>query len=89
MSDLFASGHIADLILVFTALELALLAVYNRRTGRGIAAADLISTLLSGAFLMVALRCALRGAWWVWIGFWLAAALVAHIADLRRRWSPP
>lgn len=36
---------------------------------------------------MLALRGALVGAWWGWIGLCLAASLLAHLADLRRRWQ--
>lgn len=86
MSALFASGRIVDLILGITVLEaLVLLALY-RRNGSGIAPVDLLGNLASGICLMLALRGALVGAWWGWIGLCLAASLVAHLSDLRRRW---
>ena len=87
MEALFASGHVADLVLALTALEGAALVAYYRRTGRGVAPGDLVRNLLAGAFLVLALRCALVGAWWGWTAPCLALALLAHLADLRRRWK--
>jgi hypothetical protein len=86
MSGLFASGHIVDLILVLVVLEAILLAVWHRRTGRGIAPAALAGNLCSGAALLLAVREALVGAWWGWVALALLAALLAHLADLRGRW---
>lgn len=86
MSGLFASGRIVDLVLAITAIEAALLLAYHRRTGRGPAPKDVVGMLLAGACLMLALREALVGAEWRWIALWLAAAFVAHLNDLRRRW---
>jgi len=86
MSGLFASGRIVDLILAFTLLEGLVLAALYRKTGRGVAPADLLGNLASGISLMLALRGALVGAWWGWIGLCLAGSLVAHLVDLRRRW---
>jgi hypothetical protein len=86
MAALFLSGRIVDLILAFTVLELFFLFAYRRATGRGVAPGDILLNLLSGIGLMLALRCALTGAWWGWIGLWLFAALLAHLGDLWRRW---
>ena len=86
MSDLVAGGHVVDVILALTLLEAVALAAYHRCTGRGVAPAGLLGNLLAGAALLMALRGALTGAWWGWIAFWLAAALLAHLADLRSRW---
>ncbi len=86
MSGFFADGTVVDLILVFMLLEGIVLAVYRRRTGRGIAFVDLVAMLLAGAFLLLALRAALAGAPWSRIAIWLLAALVAHLVDLARRW---
>ncbi len=62
------------------------LAAYHRRTGRGVAAGDMVGVLLAGAFLLLALRSAMTGASWVWTAVWLAAGFVAHLVDLGRRW---
>ncbi len=86
MTELFASGHIVDLILLLVLLEAILLAVWHRRTGRGIAPAALAGILCSGAALLLALRAALVGAWWGWVAAALLASLLAHLFDLRSRW---
>jgi hypothetical protein len=86
LAALFASGRIVDLILVFTLLEVAAVWLYRRATGRGIAPVALAINLLSGIALLVALRLALTGAWWGWIGLFLFLSLLAHLADLARRW---
>jgi hypothetical protein len=83
---LFASGRVVGLILALVVLEALLLIGYHRRSGRGIAPLDLLPNLLSGAFLLLALGAALDQARWEWIGLALLAALVAHAADLYRRW---
>ena len=86
MSALFANGRIIDLILGFTVLEALALAAFYRRTGHGIAPTDLVINLAAGASLMLAVRAALVGAWWGWIGLCLGASLITHLADLTRRW---
>lgn len=86
MSDFFADGSAVDMILVLMLLEGTILAVYHWRTGRGIAAGDLVGMLLAGAFLLLALRAALTGAPWSRVALWLVAALAAHLVDLVRRW---
>jgi hypothetical protein len=86
VAGLFASGRIVDLILGLTLLEGLLLALYHRRTGRGVAPADLVPNLLAGACILLAARGALVGAWWGWVALALAGSLVAHLADLGRRW---
>jgi hypothetical protein len=87
MRALFASGHIVDLILVLVAAEAVLLGVWHRRTGRGVALAAAAPMLCAGAGLMLAVRAALVGAWWGWVAAALLAGLLAHVADLRRRWQ--
>jgi len=86
VGELFATGRIVDLVLALVALEAIGLAIYRRRTGRGVAAGDLLPNLVAGACLLLALRAALTGAGWMWVAGWLAASLPAHLADLRRRW---
>lgn len=88
MAELFASGHLIDLILGLVLVEAIALTLLHRLTGKGVAPRDLVGLLLAGAFLLVALRAALTGAGWVWIGLWLALALMAHFADLALRWRP-
>ncbi|HQR75047.1 MAG TPA: hypothetical protein PLR35_01345 [Burkholderiaceae bacterium] len=87
MQQLVASGRIVDLILVLVAVELAVFGYMRARRGRGIAWHALLPNLLAGAALLLALRAAITGAAWPWIAAWLAAAGLAHVADLRVRWD--
>jgi hypothetical protein len=82
----FASGHVADLILLVLALEAALLLAWRRRTGRGPSPRAVLALVLPGIALVLALRLALTGAWWGWIGLALFGALLAHLVDLAQRW---
>jgi hypothetical protein len=86
MSELFATGRIADPILILLAAEGLFLFFYWRATRRGLAPGDFLLTLVSGFFLVLAVRQALAGGWWGWTGLLLAAGGLAHAADLRRRW---
>ncbi len=87
MSEFFSNGRVIDAILVLMIVEGLLLAAYHHRTGRGLASIDIVLNLAAGAFLLLALRGALVGAGWQAIAASLAAALVAHLMDLRRRLS--
>ena len=86
MADLFTSGRLVDLILILTAIEAVCLMLYWRSRGRGIAPLDLLPNLFAGAFLLFALRLALGGAGWEFCCGSLAAAGLAHVVDLGRRW---
>ena len=86
MAELVASGRIVDLIIGLMVVEGLVLAIHHRRTGRGIGAVELAVSLLAGAFLLLSLRAALTGAAWPTIAMWLTGALVAHLADVARRW---
>jgi hypothetical protein len=86
MAELFASGRLIDLILGLVLVEAVVLTVFHRRTGKGVAPHDLVGLLLAGGFLLLAVRAALVGAAWVWVGLWLTLALLAHLADLAMRW---
>jgi len=87
MAWLFEDGLVAPLLLGFVLAEAALLYALHRRTGRGLLPAGILALLAPGASLMLALWAAMAGAWWGWTGLALAAALLAHLVDLRRRWS--
>lgn len=87
LGELFDSGRIVELILGLMLLEAVALVVWQRRTGRGIAPLDLCVNLAAGALLLLALRAALPAAASLDPAPFLAAALVAHIADLARRWN--
>jgi len=86
MSALFASGHIVDMILALTLAEAVAVLLFHRGTGRGPAPADFLVNLLSGIWLLLALRAALTGSWWGWIALCLLGSLLSHLADLARRW---
>lgn len=86
MADLFASGRLVDLILVVVVFEAAGLLLYWARARRGIAPLDLLPNLCAGAFLLLALRAALAGSGSMVASFFLAAAGLAHLTDVHRRW---
>ena len=86
MAELFASGRLVDLILALVVVEAAALILYWRRFGGGVAPFDLLPNLCAGAFLLLALRAALTGGGWMPASGCLAAAGLAHLADLYRRW---
>lgn len=68
------------------AAEAVVIFLYRRRTGRGLSGADLLSVLLPGACLVLALRSALISGDVPAIAAFLSAAMVSHVLDLRRRW---
>ena len=85
MEALVTSGAVADLILACLVLEAIALLAWRRWRGTGPSVADILALLLPGAFLVLALRVALTGGPWPLIPLALSAALVAHLADLVRR----
>jgi hypothetical protein len=86
MMALFTSGRVVDLILTIMAIEAIVLLTYRMATGRGIPPAGLVTNLIAGALLLLALRTALTGSPWTLTAAWLGGALLAHIADLAQRW---
>jgi hypothetical protein len=86
LGALFASGRAVDLVIALTICEGLLLAWLRRRTGRGLTPLDILGNLAAGVFLMLALRAALTGEAWPAIALFLFLALLAHLADLWRRW---
>jgi hypothetical protein len=86
MADLFANGRLVDFILVVVVLEAAVLLVYWSRARRGISPHDLLPNLCAGVFLLLALRATLAGSGWMLACFFLAAAGLAHLTDVTRRW---
>ena len=88
LAALLVSPHLIDLVIVFTLVEAVLLQWLRRRAGHGAMAPVAIAVmLLPGIFLLLAARAALADAAWPWMPGALAAALVAHLLDLRMRWS--
>lgn len=86
MADAIGSGRLVDWILILVVIEAAALALYWRRTGRGVAPLDIVPNLCAGAFLLLALRITLGEGGWMLVSGCLAAAGLAHLADLYRRW---
>jgi hypothetical protein len=85
MLKLFNDGAIVDWILALMVMEAGFLAVFHARKLPGLPLKEAISALAGGAALLMALRCALRGAPWPAIALWLIVALCAHMLDLRSR----
>ncbi|MBS0394116.1 MAG: hypothetical protein JSR54_05780, partial [Proteobacteria bacterium] len=59
--------------------------VFHRLTGRGIPLRQFAPAILAGALLLLALRSSLTGHAALLPG-WLAAAFLAHLADVAVRW---
>ncbi len=87
MTELFSSGRAADLIMALMVLEALVFVAYYHSTSRGTAPIDLLSNLLAGICLLIALRGALWNMRWGWIALFLSAALLAHLTDLQRCWQ--
>ena len=88
VSRLFASGRIMDWIIAATVLEGCGLVALHALTGRFVRPVMFVPNLISGLFLMVALRIALGSGWWGWIALALLGALVCHLCDLARLSQP-
>ena len=86
MQEMFANGRIIDVILLLMVAEAAVLGLYNRRTGRGLPARQVVTVLMAGGLLMLALQAALTGAAWSSVALFLGLGLIAHLADLAGRW---
>lgn len=87
MTQLFHSGLIVDLILVFVFLELVLLVLWLKRRGRPLTIVRGLGMVLPGVFLLLALRLALVDGNWVGVASFLTLALFAHLVDLWLRLS--
>lgn len=70
-------------VLVLEAVGIVGYWVWSRR---GIAPADFLPGLCSGALMLLALRAVLAGASWVLPSVCLMAAGLAHLVDVLRRW---
>ena len=85
LQSLYAGPLVADIAIAFIVLETCLLWLIYALRGWGLAPSDYALTVLSGMFLMLALRCALTPGWWPGMAVSLVAAGLAHGVDLRRR----
>ena len=86
LEQFYQGPLVVDIAIGFITLEALLLWAFHKLIGRGLALADCVLTILSGAFLMLALRCALTPEGWPGMALCLVAAGIAHGADLRTRW---
>jgi hypothetical protein len=86
MQHLVLSGRIIDLILLLIAAEFIVLGYMRARRRVGPGWRAMLPNLLAGAALLMAVRAAITDATWPWTAVWLAAAGLAHAADLRARW---
>ena len=86
MEAFFASGQVADLILLTLLLEGLLIGWWHRRSGRGLPLRAVLPFLLAGAAFALSLRAALTGAGWPLVALPLMGALGAHLWDLAARW---
>ena len=87
MQQLIDSGRIADVILAIIMLELFGLLALRCMLQRGPKIIDIFGTLLSGIFLIAALRSGITGTHWTITASFLLAALLAHVFDIWRRWT--
>lgn len=87
MNEWTDAVHLVDAVIALTLIEAVALLLYRRITGKGVAAREFAVNLLSGLCLMLALRAALGGASPLGVLPWLAAAGLAHAADLWQRWQ--
>lgn len=86
MAEWIDGKRLIDLVLVFTLIEFAVLAVLRKRAGKGLRIADVGANLLAGLCLMLAVRAAVSGAALAWVALPLLAAGAAHAVDMHRRW---
>jgi hypothetical protein len=87
MQEFLQDGRMIEVILALVALEAGVLIAWFRFTGRGVAPISLVVNLMAGAFLLLALLAVLHNSSFWTLGLCLAAALLAHIADLAIRWN--
>jgi uncharacterized membrane protein YeaQ/YmgE (transglycosylase-associated protein family) len=86
LAAMVGNGAAIDWILGLVGAEAASLIAYRWYTRNGLTVAQILSLLLPGAGLLLALRCALTNAGPVAIAAFLLAAFVTHLADLALRW---
>ena len=86
MTFILSSPHLADLVLAVFAIEAVVIAWLWRAKQRGLSPAQFWPTAMAGVMLVIALRFALAGVQWPWIGLCLAGAGLAHAVDVWMRW---
>jgi hypothetical protein len=86
MSDLFASGTFVDLVLLFLLVEAVAVIGWWHWKRRGVAPADFLPGMISGALMLLALRAVIAGLGWMVPTACLLLAGLAHLIDVVRRW---
>ena len=87
LESLIKSGRIVDIMVIFVVIEVVVLVMYWRRTGRGVPTLPLLVNVGAGGSLMLALGATLKGAGYLAIALCLIASLVFHLADIVLRWK--
>lgn len=87
LSGVINSGRIVDIMVLFVAIEVIVLIVYWRRTGRGVPTVPLLANVGAGGSLMLALGATLKGLDTSIIAVCLVSSLVFHLTDLAIRWK--
>jgi len=89
------SADVMTVIFAFLLLEVAALMIWRWRTGRGLRVTRMVSMIVPGLSIFLALRSVLLGQT-VWVtGLWLVVSMVSHLVDLRLRihdetaWTAP
>ena len=85
MGAFILSGRFADVILVAIAIELVVVGFYLWWRGEGLGLLSFVASCLAGGSLVLAMRAILNQAGWPLVAAYLAAALLAHVADLALR----
>lgn len=87
LSSIISSGRIVDIMVIFVVIEVLVLIVYWRRTGRGVPTVPLLANVGAGGSLMLALGATLKGFEPHVIAICLVSSLVFHLTDLAIRWK--
>jgi hypothetical protein len=87
MADMMINAALIDWILGLVALEALAILGWRIMTSRGPQPLGVISNVVAGAFLLIALRGAVSGAAPAWIGACIFASFLAHFVDLAARWG--
>lgn len=86
VQSLIETSRVADILIIVMLAEAAVLIGYRLVKARGFAVSHVVTNLLAGLFLVLALKAALASAPWQWIAASLALAGVAHAVDVIMRW---
>jgi len=83
LESLINSGRIVDVMVLFVVVEVLVLIVYFRKTGKGVPTVPLLANIGAGGSLMLALGATLKGADTRVIAACLVASLIFQACRLR------